>query len=237
VSPSDLALVVVRAVHLLGLALLPRFLTPEPLPPAHLALAAAGSVLLLAAVVGAGLGYRRFMETRDATAAAVLAGLAVVAALGCSLAFRGPSAPLAHGVPIVAIPAWGALASAASAAGARWLGSSFKHKRMSAATAVLAIGVKLLLDAAPLLGSDARMWRAAMRRAPDHERAVTEVGRALLGEERLDEARRLAERCLAARPTACACLALRADVAARAAEPEPIAKGTREAADRCGHAE
>lgn len=234
-SPSDLALCVVRAAHLLGLALVPRALSPEPPPPSSLSLAALGSVALFAAIGVGALAFRRFMATRDATAAAALALVAVATALVCSFIYRGPAAPLARGAPLVAVPAWGALASAASAAGGRWLGSSFKHKRMTAATVVLAVGVKLLLDAAPFLGSTERMWRAAAKRAPDHELAVTEAGRLLLGRDRVEDARKLAERCLEARPTACACLALRADVAARASEPAESLRAARSAADACRH--
>lgn len=234
-SPSDLALCVVRGAHLLGLALAARSLSPEPLPPASLPLAALGSVFLFTAIGVGALAFRRFMETRAATAAAVLAFVAIATALVCSFIYRGPAAPLARGAPLVAVPAWGALAAAASTAGGRWLGSSFKYKRMSAATLVLAIGAKLLVDAAPFLGSTERMWRAAAKRAPDHELAVTEAGRLLLGRDRVGDARKLADRCLEARPTACACLALRAEVASRAAEPVEAVRTARAAADACRH--
>lgn len=224
---------VVRAVHLLGLAVVPRAISPDPSLPEDLRLAGAACAALLGALVFGAVRFHRFMATKDATGAAVLAVAAVVTAIAAAFVYRGDAAPLAHGATIVAVPTWTALAAAASAAAGRWLGSSFKHKRMTAATIVLAIGAKLLLDAAPLLGSDERMWRAALRRAPGHERAALEVGRALVRGDKLDDARRVADRCLAARAGACGCLTLRAEVAARALEPDEVVRAAREAAASC----
>lgn len=232
-SPQDLAVGAVRAVHLLGLAVVPRALSPDPLPPENLPLVAGASAALLGAIVFGAFRFHRFMAAKDATAASVLAVAAVLAAIVGAFVYRGEAAPLAHGATLVALPAWGALACAASASGARWFGSSIKHKRMTSATIVLAIGAKLLLDAAPLLGSDDKLWRAALRRAPDHERAVREVGRALVAGGKLDDARRVADRCLGLRARACACVALRADVAERAGEPPEVVRAAREAAATC----
>jgi hypothetical protein len=91
----------------------------------------------------------------------------------------------------------------------QWLGASWKHKRTMAAVLVLGAGAKLLTDAGTLLSSPTRMWREVARRDPANERAVLAAAKPLFSAGRLDDAKDLADRCIARNPSSCACLGVR----------------------------
>jgi hypothetical protein len=207
--------VLTRALHLLLLAIAPSSASPEPLPPEPLAVYGLLSAAGLVALALLALAFRRAMTGyRGSTAAAALAWTTIAVALTGAAVCRGDRAPLAHAVPFVAPFAWATLAGVACAAADRWAGSTFKHKRMTAITIVLAIGTKIYVSAGAYLGSDERLWGTALRRDGRHERALRELARPLLERGRYDQAVVLAERCLKYHPDAPACLALRAEAEA-----------------------
>ena len=244
---SELALVLTRAVHLLALCVAPRWLSPEPLPPRPLATWGLGAAVALAAILALTGVFASRVGSRLSRAGGALTWFAVAAALGASLYFRGPHAPLARGVAFVAAPVWIALAVLASAAAEEWLGSSFKHRRMAAAVLVLGAGATLLLRAAPYLGSRVQLWWDALRRDPAHERAVHELGDPLVRKRKTSELQKLADRCLElhplpsgdapGRPATCACLALRAEARLQARAAAEAVADVQRARNRCpGHA-
>ncbi|WP_437820683.1 tetratricopeptide repeat protein [Sorangium sp. So ce1078] len=238
---AELALHLSRLLHLAVLAIAPTWLSPEPMPPASLALSGALSAAALAAALGLSAWFAARLETRLARNGAALLWLAIATALAATLYYRGPRAPLAQGVALVGVPLWAALATLAAAAAEHWLGSSFKHRRMGAAIVVIGLGAVQLLGAAPLLGSHERMWWAALRRDGAHLRAVDELSRPLRERRKLDELDAVAARCLkmhpiAAEPTApatCACLALRAEARLHARNAGAALRDAEAARERC----
>jgi tetratricopeptide (TPR) repeat protein len=230
---SELALHLIRALHLLALSLSPKWLSPEPLPPHPLALWGVGAAAALAAILVASRRFALWLDSRLARAGAALVWVAVAVAIGAALYWSGPRAPLARGAPVVAAPVWAALATIAAASAERWLGSSFKHKRMASAILVLGLGAMVMVYAAPYLGARDQLWWAALRRDGSHERAVEELAGPLLKKRKMDEVGKIADRCLRmypiregtapARPATCACLELRAestlDARSSAADP------------------
>src|SRR5262245_60083446 len=101
---------IVRTAQLLLLALAPSMVSPEPSPPASLALQSLLSLVGLIAAVAGAWRLRALVRNREALAAAVLVSGAVTAALACAALFSGARAPLARGLPYVAPLAWAALA-------------------------------------------------------------------------------------------------------------------------------
>ncbi|WP_437683205.1 tetratricopeptide repeat protein [Sorangium sp. So ce131] len=240
---AELALLLIRALHLLVLAVAPTWLSPEPLPPPALALAGSLSAAALAAALGLSAWFAAHLETRLARNGAALLWLAIAVSLAAALYYRGPRAPLAQGAALVGVPLWAALATLAAAAAEHWLGSSFKHRRMGAAVAVVGLGSVQLLGAASLLGSPERMWWEALRRDGAHLRAVDELTRPLLDRSKPDELEGAAARCLkmhplaapaaAAAPATCACLALRAEARLRARKADAALRDAEAAHARC----
>lgn len=210
---SDLALHLVRALHLLGLAIAPKGLSPEPAPPENLFLGAVIAVMAFAALLYGSVWFYRYTDTREARVAAALLWLSVAAAFIAELIFRGPRAPLARAVLFVAPVVWIALGATAAAAAGYFLGSTFKNRRMGALVAVLAIGILQFANAAQFFESPDRMWRDAIRRDPSNETALTALTRLLVHGHKYDDARKVVDRCLTAQPDACACLDLRAQIA------------------------
>lgn len=239
---AELALHLCRALHLLVLAVAPTWLSPEPLPAGALALSGALSAAALAAALGLSAWFAARLDTRLARNGAALLWIAIAAALAATLYYRGPRAPLAQGVVFVALPLWAALATLAAAAAERWLGSSFKHRRMGAAIVVIGLGVVQLNGAAPLLGSRERMWWAALRRDGAHLRAIDELARPLRERRKLDDLDGVAARCLRMHPAAaaapaapvtCACLALRAEARLHARNAGAALRDAESARERC----
>ncbi|WP_437960984.1 tetratricopeptide repeat protein [Sorangium sp. So ce119] len=238
---AELALHLFRALHLIVLAVAPTWLSPEPMPPRALALAGALSAAALAAALGLSAWFAARLETRLARNGAALLWLAIATALAATLYFRGPRAPLAQGVFVVAAPLWAALATLAAAAAEHWLGSSFKHRRMGAAIALIGLGAVQVFGASSLLGSPERMWWAALRRDGAHLRAVDELTRPLLEKRKLDDLEGIAGRCLkmhpasaaSAAPATCACLALRAEARLHARNAGAALRDAEAARERC----
>ncbi|WP_437994193.1 tetratricopeptide repeat protein [Sorangium sp. So ce145] len=238
---AELALYLCRALHLVVLAIAPTWLSPEPLPAGALALSGSLSAAALAAALGLSAWFAARLDTRLARNGAALLWIALAAALAATLYYRGPRAPLAQGVVFVAVPLWAALATLAAAAAERWLGSSFKHRRMGAAIVVIGLGVVQLNGAAPLLGSRERMWWAALRRDGAHLRAIDELTRPLRERRKLDELDGVAARCLRMHPAAaapaapatCACLALRAEARLHARNAGAALRDAESARERC----
>ncbi|WP_437767444.1 tetratricopeptide repeat protein [Sorangium sp. So ce281] len=238
---AELALHLCRALHLVVLAIAPTWLSPEPLPAGALALSGSLAAAALAAALGLSAWLAARLDTRLARNGAALLWIAIAAALAATLYYRGPRAPLAQGVVFVAVPLWAALATLAAAAAERWLGSSFKHRRMGAAIVVIGLGVVQVNGAAPLLGSRERMWWAALRRDGAHLRAIDELTRPLRERRKLDELDGVAARCLRMHPAAaapaapatCACLALRAEARLHARNAGAALRDAESARARC----
>ncbi|XXT24376.1 tetratricopeptide repeat protein [Sorangium sp. So ce429] len=250
---AELALHLIRALHLVVLTVAPTWLSPEPLPPLALALWGSLSAAALAAALGLSAWFAARLETRLARNGAALLWLAIATALAATLYYRGPRAPLAQGVFVVAVPLWAALATLAAAAAEHWLGSSFKHRRMGAAILMIGLGSVQVLGASSLLGSRERMWWAALRRDGAHLRAIDELTTPLRAQRKLDELEGVAARCLKmyplaadpvdppgsadsaapAAPATCACLALRAEARLHARNAGAALRDAEAARERC----
>ncbi|WP_437663931.1 tetratricopeptide repeat protein [Sorangium sp. So ce1182] len=241
---AELALHLIRALHLVVLTVAPTWLSPEPLPPRALALWGSLSAAALAAALGLSAWFAARLETRLARNGAALLWVAIATALAATLYYSGPRAPLAQGVFVVAVPLWAALATLAAAAAEHWLGSSFKHRRMGAAILMIGLGSVQVLGASSLLGSREPMWWAALRRDGAHLRAVDELTTPLLAQRKLDELEGVAARCLkmhplapepagSAAPATCACLALRAEARLHARNAGAALRDAEAALERC----
>ena len=240
---SELSLQLTRTIHLLGLSIAPKALSPEPLPPRPLWLWGLGSALALAVILALARLFAARIGSRLSRIGGALVWVAIAAALGAALYFRGGHAPLARAVPYVALPVWTALAVMASAAAEEWLGTTFKHRRMGSAILVLGIGATLLIRSAPYLGSRVQLWWAALRGDARHDRAVHELAAPLLKKRKYDDLSRLAKDCLKlhplpagegpARPATCACLELRAEVKLRSRAPTEALLDAQQVRSRC----
>jgi tetratricopeptide (TPR) repeat protein len=210
---ADIAHQIVRAAYLLALTVVPKgVFSPEPPVPENLGLSLVPAVLAIAAVLYGSARLRATVDTPAARAAAALTWLSVAAALAATLIFRGHRGPLERGVIITALPVWAALATTASVAAGYYLGSDFKNRRMGSLVIVIAAGALQYASAGAFLASPDRMWKDALRRDPANEEALTAVNRPLLRGYRYDDAKKLADRCLAVQPEACACLEARAQI-------------------------
>jgi tetratricopeptide (TPR) repeat protein len=232
VSPAErLAEHLLRAFHVFVLALAPTSFSPEPRPPERGALLPwlITTTLLLALALYAVVRLALRTRSRAARAAAALMWIAVAAALFVALVYSGDQAPLLRGFPIVAVPLWASGAAAAAAlAGRRSAGLG-----IAAAAVVLAAGGVQLTRGLQLLASPERMWWTALHLDPEHDRAASELILPLLRAHRLDDARKVAERCLSLHPDGCACLDLRTRVAIAAQRTVAAVADARQATDRC----
>lgn len=161
---GDALLVLVRAPHLLAIAIAPSWVSPEPLPPSEPTRAALGALLLFAGLTAVAVLLARRRGRLD-TACGALIGVALVAALFGAAVTHGDAAPLARAAPFVAVPLWGALATSAGIT-ARGLPSRRSEAIGMAAVALL--GAALLGGSAGLLASHDRMWWQALLHDPDH---------------------------------------------------------------------
>lgn len=231
-SPSErLAEHLLRAFHVFVLALAPTSFSPEPRAPEREALLPwlITTTLLLALVLYAAVRLALRTRSRLARAAAALTWIAVAAALGVALVYSGEQAPLLRGAPIVAVPLWAALACAAAAL----VGKVSRTGGVAAAVIVIAVAGVQLTRGLELLASPERVWWTALHVDPGHERAAQELVLPLLRARRIDDARKVAERCLALHPDGCACLDLRAQVAIAARRTAAAVADARAATDRC----
>jgi tetratricopeptide (TPR) repeat protein len=141
--------------------------------------------------------------------------------------------PLGRAVYWLAPVVWLALATTAAAAAGKLGGSNWKHKRTAAALLVLAASAKLFSDAKGVLESRATMWAEAARREPGNDRAVSELAAPLVRKRKPGEVRKLADKCLAARPDSCPCLELRATAGLQSKAFADAATDARAAVDKC----
>lgn len=233
---ADLANHLVRAVQLLALTVAPQGFSPEPVAPENPILFGLLAAGLLAGILYFAVWFRRDVDTAAARASAALLWVAVAGALLVPIFVRGDAGPLARGVVYLAVPVWAALALTASTAAGQYLGSSFKNRRMGALVIVLGAGALQFANAAALYASRDKMWRDALKRDISNEAAINGVTRALVRSYKYDDARKVADRCLAAAPEACGCLEARARLAAdrvanRCLAPQPAACSCQNAAD------
>jgi tetratricopeptide (TPR) repeat protein len=203
-----------RALYLLGLAIAPRLLSPDPATPkgaSGLLIAIAG----LGAVLGGAYVFKKRLDTREARIAAGLVWVSVAAAIGTAIYFTGPEAPLARGAAPLALVVWPTLAATAAAIAGSFLGSNFKHKRTAAAALVVAGGLFVHGDARGKMGERAFMWKTALDRDAGHEAAFEQVARQLVAQGKVAEAAKRTEACLGVNGAACACHAMRITLAQR----------------------
>jgi tetratricopeptide (TPR) repeat protein len=173
------------------------------------------AAILLAAILYGAVWLKKTVDTVGARVAAALVWVAVASALLAALFYRDDAGPLLRAAPLIALPVWAALGAVASTAAGHFLGSSFKNRRMGALVVVLAAGALQYLNAAAFLGSTDKMWRDALLRDISNEPAIGAFSRSLLRKYKYDDARKVADKCLTAHPEACACLEVRAKVAAQ----------------------
>lgn len=241
---SVLASYLYRALYLLGLAIAPRLLSPDPATPKSAAAALLAALAGLGGVLAGAYFLKKRLDTREARIAAALIWVGVAAAIGTAIYFTGPEAPLARGAAPLAVVVWPALAATAAALAGSFLGSSFKHKRSAAAALVLAGGFFVHGDANGKMGDRAFMWKTALDRDPTNEVAFEHVTRQLVGQGKLAEAGKRVDACLKESPEACPChvakLALaqrRRDAAAAAIGAEAVKVCPRSTAARASYAE
>jgi tetratricopeptide (TPR) repeat protein len=207
-ASTPLTVLVTRAAELVALGLAPFALSPAPSGPTPTGTAAAAALALAAIAGGAAWGRAR-LASKAAAWGAALAWLAVAASLGASLWADRKGQPIGLALPFVAPLVWGAIAAFAGAIAAR----AGKHVALGAAP-VAVVGAALLSTAAPWVRSrDALAWRA-LALDPDDRRALALLTAPKLAARDLVGLAAIADRCLAATPRACPCLALRVEIAA-----------------------
>jgi tetratricopeptide (TPR) repeat protein len=217
---SALAGILVRAVHLLALALAPSGLSPEPALPAALRASALGAGLVLGCWLALPVVAARRLRSRAATAGAVLLWVAALTAVGAASHFAGELAPLARGIPYVAPPLWAALALLAGEASRRLVRPGGRRQSIGAAAAVLIVGALQFVRAGAVLTSTEAMWWAALGANPDDARALPALSGPALRARDHAGVLAVADKCLAQQPlpeagmpstASCACLELRID--------------------------
>ena len=200
-----------RAAHLLALAIAPPLFSPAPstaqVPPAA---AIAAGLVLVALIVGAGR-LRHRLPGPHGLAAAALLGAAVAAAVVAGDVFQGDRGPLGRGVVYVAVPLWAGLAVVAGAVAERRL--RIRRARIAGAALVVALGGGLFAASMGDLSSPERMWIAALRHDGDDSAAVDALIRVPLHARKYDAVIAVLDRCRASAPRACACVAGRVEVA------------------------
>lgn len=221
----------VRAAYLIGVAAAPPFVSPAPSTThVHPAAAIAAALLLTAVILGAGSIVRR-IPGRAGLAAAVSIGAAVAAALIAASVFRGDRGPLGRGVLYVAVPLWAGLAVLTGTVAER-------HLRVGRAR-LLGIGLAFTVCAALFgtalgsLSSPERMWLAELRHDGDDAAAVDALVGAPLRARKYDAALAVLDRCLAAAPGACACMAGRVEAGLHALAPQQMVAEAVADAQRC----
>lgn len=222
-----------RALYLLGLAIAPRMLSPDPATPKSVAIALLVPVLGLGGLLAGAYVFKKRLDSREASIAAGLVWISVAAALGASIYFTGPEAPLARGAAPLAIVVWPTLAVTAAALAGSYLGSNWKQKRSAAAALVLAGGLFVHGDARSKLGDRAFMWKTALDRDPTNEVAFDQVVRQLVSQGKLGDAGKRADACLKASPASCTCLVARLTLAQRRRDTSKAVEAGAEAAKIC----
>lgn len=188
------------------LCVAPRAFSPEPgANETLLDLAGIASVLL---PIPLGLAARR-LSGIPPKAALGLAIAADVALLWQAQATQAASEPLLAGYYVAAPFVWATLAAIAATIADRYLGISFKNKRLGAAIGVLALGIFVFKDASPFLASPDAQWRKVLTKSPSNLDALGRSEAALRTDAALDRAM---DACLADSPDACLCRTWRAEI-------------------------
>ncbi len=205
---ASLSILVTRAAHLLALGVAPFAISPDPKAPDAPVIAAIASGVAIAATCGGAAWARARLATRPAAVGAALAWLAVASALGASVFCDRQGLPVGLALPLVGVLLWASVAAFAGAVAAR----AGRSAAIGAAP-VAVLAAALIASAAPWLGSaEAARWRA-VHVDPTHGRAVAAIVGDRIASGDVEGAGAIADRCLSDRPSACACLTLRADVA------------------------
>ncbi|MFO0589520.1 MAG: hypothetical protein U0441_18425 [Polyangiaceae bacterium] len=211
----ELASYLFRAIALLGLAVAPRALSPDPATPKNVAIALFLPLIALGVLLYGGYLLKKRVESFESRIAAALVWVAVAASILGAIYFSGPRAPLARGAALVGLFAWPALAAVAATLAGAYLGSNFKHKRSAATALVLAGGLFVHGDANRNLGDASFMWKTALDRDPANEAAFQQVATSLIAQSKFEDANKRAAACLRADPTACRCLVTKATLLQR----------------------
>lgn len=212
---AEIANLLVRVAYLLALTLVPKGLSPEPAPAENLLFDAALAAVALAALLLGAVKLKNELDTIAARIGASLIWLAAAIALIAAAHYQGENGPLASGVFWPALPLWAGLATLASSAAERWLAGSFKNRRSMAVVLVLGAGSFQYMHGAAFLSSPEKMWKETLRKDAANEAALRAIVQPLLRKYRYDDAKKLAERCLAVQADACGCLEMRAQIALR----------------------
>lgn len=187
-----------RVAHLVGLCLMPRALSPEPLDAG--ALGALLAVLVLTVPLAFAVWLYRSFRALEGKAAIALWVLADAALLYKAHATYAAGEPLLRGYYMAAPLLWSAIGATLATLAGQYLGVSFKNKRTAAFVATVGLGVFLFKDAHEYVASTKLQWRDVIARDPSHERAL-----GALTDELSSETLRA---CVGRRPTACVCRTL-----------------------------
>jgi tetratricopeptide (TPR) repeat protein len=225
---ADFADVAQRAAYLLALAVAPPLLSPAPVldpGPLHTAIA----MTLLAAVVVAAGRLRVRLGRPAGSAAAALVGAAVIAALVEADLSRGDFRPLGRGLFYVALPLWAGIAVVIGALAARRGAQTAKI----AAALVAVCGASVAAWSLRWLVSPERMWWEALAKNGDDIASLDALTRADVRARRYDAVLAVVGRCIDANPRACACHALRVDVASKSGAGETAIAEAYRAREAC----
>jgi len=222
-----------RAAQLLGLAIAPPLLAPEP-RPSDSPLAALLALLALGAITAAALRARSRIQTREATIAAILIVASVIISVICGAYFQGPRAPLGRGLLLVAIPLWAGLAlMAGEAAALRGPKEDAKRRRVPAFLGTIAVSIALLAASSGWLFAKQKMWWTTVLREGNVPRALDElIGQTPVGGD-ASAALSILDACVIAKPESCDCLARRAEVKLKTHDNPSAMVDARSATGRC----
>lgn len=229
----DLANYLYRALFLLGLAIAPRLLSPDPATPKALTLSLLLPLVALGGLLVGAYFFKKHLDSRESRIAGALVWVAVAAAVAGAVYLTGPRAPLARGAAPLALIVWPALAATAAALAGELLGSDWKHKRTAVTALVLAGGLWVHGDAAKNMGDAAHMWNIALVKDRTNETAFQRVTQTLMLQGKLDEVGKHAAACLRVDPASCTCLVAKATVAQRKQDVKKAVETGSDAAKVC----
>jgi tetratricopeptide (TPR) repeat protein len=225
---SDFADVAQRAAYLLALAVAPPALSPAPvLDPGPVPTALA--IALLSAVVVAAGRTRVRLGGLAGNAVGALMGTAVIAALVGADLSRGDRGPLGRVLIYVAVPLWAGIAVVVGTLAAR---RGVRTVKIAAAL-VAASGAFVAAWSLRWLSSPERMWWEALARNGEDAASLDALTRADVRAKRYDAALAVAGRCIEVNPRACACHALRVDVASKSGAGEAAIAEAYRAREAC----
>lgn len=204
-----------RVAYLIALTLVPKGLAPDPAPSDNLIFETAIAAVAIAALLAGVVKLKNELDTIAARVGAALVWLAVAVAMIATAHYRDDQGPLASGVIWPALPLWAGFAILAASSAERYLGGTIKNRRTAAVVFVLGLGSFQYLHGAAFLSSPEKMWKETLRKDAVNEAALRAIVQPLLRKYRYDDAKKLADRCLAVQADACGCLEVRAQIALR----------------------